>query len=64
MKEVKRQIGSLQRQAGKARRYRALFDELRTLDTHFSQKVRDEMHRAIDEAQQEIERLRELQRSL
>jgi chromosome segregation protein len=64
MKEVKRQIGSLQRQAGKARRYKALFDELRTLDTHFSQKVRDEMHNAIDEAQREIERLRELQRSL
>src|ERR1700760_4510112 len=39
MREVKRQIGSLQRQAGKARRYKALFDELRTLDTHFSQKV-------------------------
>src|SRR6516162_1592999 len=64
MKEVKRQIGSLQRQAGKARRYKALFDELRTLDTHFSQKVRDEMQSAIDEAQHEIERLRELQRSL
>jgi chromosome segregation protein len=64
MKEVKRQIGSLQRQAGKARRYKALFDELRTLDTHFSRKLRDEMHSAIDAAQQEIERLRELQRSL
>jgi len=64
MKEVKRQIGSLQRQAGKARRYKALFDELRTLDTHFSRKVRDEMHSALDAAQQEIERLREMQRSL
>src|SRR6201997_3398516 len=36
MKEVKRQIGSLQRQAGKARRYRALFEELRVLDLHLS----------------------------
>src|ERR1700737_5198381 len=64
MKEVKRQIGSLQRQAGKARRYKALFDDLRTLDTHFSRKVHDEMHGAIDEAQKEIERLRGVQRSL
>ncbi len=32
IREVKRQIGSLQRQAGKARRYRELRDELRGLD--------------------------------
>src|SRR6202165_206872 len=64
MKEVKRQIGSLQRQAGKARRYKALFDDLRTLDTHFSRKTYDEMHGAIDEAQKEIGQLRDLQRSL
>src|SRR5260370_28925012 len=61
MKEVKRQIGSLQRQAGKARRYKALFDDLRTLDTHFSRKAQDEMHGEIDEAQKEIQRLRDLQ---
>jgi len=30
--EVKRQIGSLERQAGKARRYKAAFEELRKLD--------------------------------
>ena len=64
MKEVKRQIGSLQRQAGKARRYKTLFDDLRTLDTHFSRKVQDEMYGAINQAQQEIERLQESQRSL
>src|SRR5262249_25165623 len=64
MKEVKRQIGSLQRQAGKARRYKALFDDLRTLDAHFSRKAQDEMYGAINEAQQKIERLREAQRSL
>jgi chromosome segregation protein len=64
MKEVKRQIGSLQRQAGKARRYKALFDDLRTLDSHFSRKAQDEMYGAINEAQQEIERLRDSQRSL
>src|ERR1700737_3495949 len=38
IKEVKRQIGSLQRQAGKARRYQALLADLRTLDTHHSKK--------------------------
>ena len=32
IREVKRQIGSLQRQAGKAKRYRELRDELRGLD--------------------------------
>src|SRR5437588_11546375 len=38
IKEVKRQIGSLQRQAGKARRYQALLADLRALDTHHSRK--------------------------
>src|SRR6266513_570354 len=38
IKEVKRQIGSLQRQAGKARRYQTLLADLRTLDTHHSRK--------------------------
>src|SRR5437773_8823419 len=38
IKEVKRQIGSLQRQAGKARRYQALHADLRVLETHFSKK--------------------------
>ena len=35
MREVKRHIGSLQRQAGKARRYQALSDDLRVLELHF-----------------------------
>jgi chromosome segregation protein len=38
IKEVKRQIGSLQRQAGKARRYQALHSDLRVLETHHSKK--------------------------
>src|SRR6516162_1796740 len=38
IKEVKRQIGSLQRQAGKARRYQALHADLRVLETHHSSK--------------------------
>lgn len=36
IKEVKRQIGSLQRQAGKARRYKQLMMELRHLDTQLA----------------------------
>ncbi|MDD5200957.1 MAG: chromosome segregation protein SMC [Terrimicrobiaceae bacterium] len=38
IKEVKRQIGSLQRQAGKARRYQALMEDMRTFDTHLSHR--------------------------
>jgi chromosome segregation protein len=64
MKEVKRQIGSLQRQAGKARRFKALFDDLQTLDTHFSRKTHDDIQLVITAAEKEIERLRSLQRSL
>ena len=41
IKEVKRQIGSLQRQAGKARRYQALHADLRVLETHHSRKQLD-----------------------
>lgn len=36
IKEVKRQIGSLQRQAGKARRYKALAQELQHLDSQMA----------------------------
>ncbi len=36
--EVKRQMGSLQRQAAKARRYQALLEDTRTLDTHLAYK--------------------------
>lgn len=38
IKEVKRQIGSLQRQAAKARRYQALMDDMRIFDTHLSHR--------------------------
>src|SRR5246127_1752471 len=64
LKEVKRQIGSLQRQAGKARRYRALFENLRTLDLHLAYRNAEEMHRNIRDAESEVERLRSVQRSL
>ena len=39
IKEVKRQIGSLQRQAGKARRYQALHADLRVLETHHASQT-------------------------
>jgi chromosome segregation protein len=38
IKEVKRQIGSLQRQAAKARRYQSIISDLRVFDTHISHK--------------------------
>ena len=57
IKEVKRQIGSLQRQAGKARRYQALHADLRTLDTHFSRKQLDRFEEQLTGCQKEICRL-------
>lgn len=36
--EVKRQMGSLQRQAAKAKRYQVLLDDARMLDTHLAHK--------------------------
>jgi chromosome segregation protein len=41
IKEVKRQIISLQRQAGKARRYKELFDQLKALDTRLARRKFD-----------------------
>src|SRR5438093_7419115 len=58
IKEVKRQIGSLQRQAGKARRYQALTADLKKFETHFSHQQYSELSSALERAQEEIERLR------
>jgi chromosome segregation protein len=52
IKEVKRQIGSLQRQAGKARRYQALHADLQVLDLHHS-------HDQLNALEAELERSRE-----
>ncbi len=38
LEEQKRQMGSLQRQASKARRYATLLEQVRVLDTHFSHR--------------------------
>jgi len=59
IKEVKRQIGSLQRQAGKARRYEALHADLRVLDTHYSRKQLDALERELAVCRAEIKRLAE-----
>jgi chromosome segregation protein len=59
IKEVKRQIGSLQRQAGKARRYQALHDDLRVLDTHYSCKQLEALEADFAHCQAEIARFGE-----
>src|SRR4051812_20613319 len=63
IKEVKRQIGSLQRQAGKARRYQALLADLRVLDTHHSRKQLNVLETDLTNCRREIERLNEKERS-
>src|SRR6187397_3284988 len=55
IKEVKRQIGSLQRQAGKARRYQALIADLRTLDTHASRRQFDLLEEQRQTGREELE---------
>src|SRR6201988_3096159 len=59
IKEVKRQIGSLQRQAGKARRYQALHADLRILETHHSRAQLDKLEAELEHAQTEIARFQE-----
>src|SRR5438874_5012858 len=56
IKEVKRQIGSLQRQAGKARRYQALHADLQVLDTHHSRAQLDKLETELENARTEIAR--------
>src|SRR5216117_1517307 len=58
IREVKRQIGSLQRQAGKARRYKTLMLELQHLDTQLARHQFDVLQGEIKEREASIERLR------
>jgi chromosome segregation protein len=58
IREVKRQIGSLQRQAGKARRYKTLMVELQHLDTQLARHDFDVFQAEIAERQQLTETLR------
>ena len=58
VREVKRQIGSLQRQAGKARRYKQLSAELQHLDTQLARHQFDQLQTEITERQTAAENLR------
>src|SRR5437764_3957231 len=64
IKEVKRQIGSLQRQAGKARRYQALLADLRTLDTHHSRKQLESLETELARSHAEIARVSKSEREI
>jgi chromosome segregation protein len=63
IKEVKRQIGSLQRQAGKARRYQALHADLQVLDTHFSHRKLKGLEGELGDCSAEIARILETEQS-
>jgi chromosome segregation protein len=58
IREVKRQIGSLQRQAGKARRYKQLMQELQHLDTQLARHQFDVLQTEIGGRQTHAEQLR------
>ena len=58
VREVKRQIGSLQRQAGKARRYKQIAQELQHLDTQLARHQFDVLQAEILERQTTAEKLR------
>jgi chromosome segregation protein len=64
IREVKRQIGSLQRQAGKARRYQAAFDELAGLETKFARHQFDSYSTGIAALQVAVDGAREKQEQL
>ena len=55
IREVKRQIGSLQRQAGKARRYQSLMEDLRVLDTHLAHRTYHDLERSITEVAEKVD---------
>jgi chromosome segregation protein len=58
VREVKRQIGSLQRQAGKARRFKQLSQELQHLDTQLARHQFDQLQTAIRDRQATASHLR------
>ncbi|MDQ3626674.1 MAG: chromosome segregation protein SMC, partial [Verrucomicrobiota bacterium] len=61
IKEVKRQIGSLQRQAGKARRYQTLMTDLQVLDTHQSRHKLEQLESELNHCGAEIVRFEEVE---
>lgn len=55
--EVKRQMGSLQRQAAKAKRYQMILTDMRTLDTHLGHKHYTELSAEKSETENQIRSL-------
>ena len=58
IREVKRQIGSLQRQAGKARRYKEFMDELQRLESQFARYQLGEFQETIRQCEQAISKFK------
>src|SRR6201996_1281827 len=63
IKEVKRQIGSLQRQAGKARRYQALLADLQILDTYQSRKHLASLETELAACREDLQGLHQAERT-
>lgn len=57
IKEVKRQIGSLQRQAGKARRYQSLISDLKLLELHHAKQQWETLDSQRGEATAQLDAL-------
>ncbi len=64
IKEVKRQIGSLQRQAGKARRYQTLLTDLQVLDTHHSRAQLDSLQAELEQSRESAGRFDQEQKAV
>jgi chromosome segregation protein len=64
IREVKRQIGSLQRQAGKARRYQASFGELAALESRLGRHQFENFSGTIARLQASVDGTRERQEAL
>ena len=64
IREVKRQIGSLQRQAGKARRYQSLLADLKLLETHHAKRQFDALEEQRATTTAELARLADRQTEL
>ncbi|HEX4667230.1 MAG TPA: chromosome segregation protein SMC [Chthoniobacterales bacterium] len=63
IKEVKRQIGSLQRQAGKARRFQTVLADLQVLDTHHSRAQLDLLQNELEQSRAAAAHFDEQQRT-
>ena len=55
--EVRRQLGSLQRQAAKARRHRTLSGDLRLLDTHLAHELHTRLEHELRGTREELARM-------